>query len=140
MKQPMRISLRAGERIYINGAVLKVDRKVSIELVNDVMFLLEDQVMQVAAATTALRQLYFIVQHMLMNPTDTKEASELFRQHHAALLAVCENQQILEGLGTMDALVAARRYYDALKTIRTLLPIEDEILSCAATNLPVEAA
>ena len=27
MSKPMRISLRAGERIYINGAVLRVDRR-----------------------------------------------------------------------------------------------------------------
>ena len=52
----MKISLRAGERIYINGAVLRVDRKVSVELVNDVMFLLEGQVMQTSDSTTALRQ------------------------------------------------------------------------------------
>ena len=71
----MKISLRAGERIYINGAVLRVDRKVSLELVNDVMFLLEGQVMQASDATTALRQLYFIVQLMLMNPTDIGDAS-----------------------------------------------------------------
>jgi flagellar protein FlbT len=140
MKQPMRISLRAGERIYINGAVLRVDRKVAIELVNDVMFLLESQVMQVAGATTALRQLYFIVQHMLMNPTDIEEASELYGQHHAALLAACENQQILEGLGAMDALVRATRYYEALKRIRALFPIEDAILSGPATDIPFEAA
>ena len=71
----MKISLRAGERVYINGAVLRVDRKVSLELVNDVMFLLEGQVMQASDATTALRQLYFIVQLMLMNPTDVVAAA-----------------------------------------------------------------
>ncbi len=71
----MKVSLRAGELIYVNGAVLRVDRKVAIELVNDVMFLLEGQVMQAADATTALRQLYFIVQLMLMNPTDHQDAS-----------------------------------------------------------------
>jgi flagellar protein FlbT len=136
----MRISLRAGELIYINGAVLRVDRKVAIELVNDVMFLLEGQVMQVADATTALRQLYFIVQHMLMNPTNIQEASELYGQHYAALLAACENQQILEGLGAMDALVGATRYYEALKRIRALFPIEEAILSGPATTLPFEAA
>ena len=44
----MCISLRGGERIYVNGAVLRVDRKVTLELINDVAFLLESQVMQVA--------------------------------------------------------------------------------------------
>ena len=31
----MNISLRKGEKIYINGAIFRVDRKVSIELLND---------------------------------------------------------------------------------------------------------
>ena len=140
MKRSMRISLRAGERIYINGAVLRVDRKVSLELVNDVMFLLQSQVMQASDATTALRQLYFIVQHMLMNPTDTGAAAALYEQHHAALLAVCENKQMLEGLAAIDELVGANRYYEALKRIRALFPVEAAILSGTATAFPFEAA
>src|SRR5262245_8624647 len=140
MKQPMRVSLRAGERIYINGAVVRADRKVSLELVNDVMFLLEGQVMQAADATTALRQLYFIVQLMLMNPTDIQDAAALYRRHHAALLAVCENKEMLDGLAAIDELVRASRYYEALKRIRTLFPVERAILSGAATDFPFEAA
>jgi flagellar protein FlbT len=140
MKRSMRISLRAGERIYINGAVLQVDRKVSIELVNDVMFLLEGQVMQANEATTALRQLYFIVQMMLMNPTDTGDAIALYVQHHAALRAVCESPEMLEGLTATDELVGANRYYEALKRIRALFPVEAAILSGAVTAFPFEAA
>lgn len=136
----MKVSLRAGELIYINGAVLRVDRKVAIELVNDVMFLLEGQVMQAVDATTALRQLYFIVQLMLMNPTDHQDATTVYGQHHAALKAVCENQQMLEGLAAIDDLVGAERYYEALKRIRTLFPVEQAILSGTATDLPFEAA
>jgi flagellar protein FlbT len=132
--------LRAGERVYINGAVLRVDRKVSVELVNDVMFLLEAQVMQAAEATTALRQLYFVVQLMLMNPTDVQDAAALYGQHHAALLAVCESQQMLEGLAAVDDLVGATRYYEALKRIRALFPIEQAILAGTTINTPFEAA
>ena len=136
----MKVSLRAGERIYINGAVLRVDRKVSLELVNDVMFLLEAQVMQASDATTALRQLYFIVQHMLMNPTDTGEAAALYDKHQTALREVCTNEQMLTGLAAIDDLVGANRYYDALKRIRALLPVEQAILSGEATDTPSEAA
>ena len=46
MKNTLKISLKPNEKIYINGAVLKVDRKVSIELLNDVQFLLENHVLQ----------------------------------------------------------------------------------------------
>jgi flagellar protein FlbT len=136
----MKISLRAGELIYVNGAVLRVDRKVSLELVNDVMFLLESQVMQASDATTALRQLYFIVQHMLMNPTDTGTAAALYEQHHTSLQTVCENKQMLEGLAAIDELVGASRYYEALKRIRALFPVEQAILSGTATEVPFEAA
>jgi flagellar biosynthesis repressor protein FlbT len=136
----MKISLRAGERIYINGAVLRVDRKVSVELINDVMFLLEGQVMQASDATTAMRQLYFIVQLMLMNPTDIGAAEALYGEHHAALLAVCENPEILAGLAAIDELVGANRYFDALKRIRALFPVEQAILAGAKTDTPSEAA
>jgi len=136
----MKISLRAGERIYINGAVLRVDRKVSLELVNDVMFLLEGQVMQAADATTAMRQLYFIVQLMLMNPTDVGAAASLYGQHHAALLAVCENREMLDGLAAIDEMVGGNRYFEALKRIRALFPLEQAILAGATTESPFKAA
>jgi flagellar protein FlbT len=45
VKKGLHISLRPGERIYVNGAVLKVDRKVAIEFLNDVTFLLEHHVL-----------------------------------------------------------------------------------------------
>jgi len=48
----MHLSLRAGEKIYLNGAVIKVDRKVSIELLNDVTFLLEAHVLTTNDTTT----------------------------------------------------------------------------------------
>ena len=86
----MHISLRAGEKIYINGAVLCADRKVSLELLNDATFLLEAHVMKVENATTPLRQLYFIVQIMLMNPTDSKAAREMFGNSLGMLLEITE--------------------------------------------------
>jgi flagellar protein FlbT len=136
----MKISLRAGERVYINGAVLRVDRKVSVELVNDVMFLLEGQIMQASDATTALRQLYFIVQLMLMNPTDVHDAMTLYVQHHAALLALCENREMLDGLVAVNEMVDATRYFEALKRIRALFPVEQAILAGPTTDSPIKAA
>ena len=71
----MQISLRAGSKLYLNGAVIKVDRKVNIELMNDVVFLLESHVLQPDEATTPLRQLYFVVQTILMDPAGASEAA-----------------------------------------------------------------
>src|SRR6476620_5897704 len=115
MKKPICISLRAGERIYVNGAVLRADRKVTLELINDVAFLLENQVMQVADATTPMRQLYFVVQLMLMTPHDVEEAKAVYREQRVALPAVTENAEMLSGLDAVEELVEAKRYYDALR-------------------------
>jgi flagellar protein FlbT len=73
----MNITLRAGERLYLNGAVIKLDRKATIELLNDAAFLLENHVIQASDATTPLRQIYFVVQVMLMDPSAARATNEL---------------------------------------------------------------
>ena len=137
MKKPMCISLRGGERIYVNGAVLRVDRKVTLELINDVTFLLESQVMQVADATTPLRQLYFVVQLMLMSPNNIEEAKAVYQQQRSALLAVSENAEMLRGLDAIEELVEAKRFYDALRRIRALFDVEQSILTGVELLQPV---
>jgi flagellar protein FlbT len=140
MKKPICISLRNGERIYVNGAVLRVDRKVTLELINDVTFLLESQVMQVADATTPLRQLYFVIQLMLMSPHDVEEAKAVYRQQRSGLLAATQNAEISDGLDQIEKLVEARRYYEALRKSRALFEIEQLILTGGDLPRPVEVA
>ena len=94
----MHITLRANEKIFINGAVLKVDRKTSIELMNDAVFLLEAHVIHERDATTPLRQLYYIVQLMLMEPGERSENKAMFQQQIAAMQAVYIEPAILDGL------------------------------------------
>lgn len=140
MKKPMCISLRTGEKIYINGAVLRVDRKVTLELVNDVTFLLESQVMQVEDAITPMRQLYFVVQLMLMSPGDLEQAKSVFGHQRCALYAAADNPELLKGLDAVEQLVEAKRYYEALRKIRSLFEVEQSILTSAEMLLPVAVA
>ncbi len=39
MKNTLKLSLKANEKIYVNGAVLRFDRRTSVEFLNDVNFL-----------------------------------------------------------------------------------------------------
>lgn len=78
--KPFCINLKSGERIFINGAVLRVDRKVSIEFLNDVTFLLEAHVMQPEETTTPFRQLYFMIQTMVIDPSNGKHRQALIRR------------------------------------------------------------
>jgi flagellar protein FlbT len=128
----MHITLRANEKIYVNGAVLKVDRKVSFELLNDAVFLLEGHVMHERDASTPMRQLYYIVQLMLMDPGQHAANQAMLLRQTAAMAAVYEDQAILEGLPKVTALSAKGRHFEALKLIRTMLPLEAKILAPAA--------
>lgn len=121
----MHITLRPNEKIYINGAVLRADRKVSLELMNDAVFLLEAHVMLEADATTPLRKLYFIVQLMLMEPAERPSKMVLFQDGALSAAASYDNGALRTGLSVVADLVTRGRHFDALKVIRSMLPIED---------------
>jgi flagellar protein FlbT len=128
MSSTLKLSLRANEKLYINGAVVRADRKVTIELLNDVQFLLESHVIQAEDASTPLKQLYFIVQVMLMNPQGASGALAMFRRSLALLLANFNDAQVLNSLKHIDRLVNEGQIYEALKAIRSLYPLERRIL------------
>lgn len=129
MKSTLRISLKSGERIFINGAVLRVDRKVALEFLNDVTFLLENHVLQPEDASTPLRQLYFIAQMILINPEGRDQSMAMFRKSIIMLLTCFQNEEILAELKRVDAMVATGKAFDALKAIRGLYALEDSILN-----------
>ena len=128
MTNTLKISLKPNEKIYINGAVIRVDRKVTIELMNDVQFLLESHVIQADQASTPLRQLYFILQVMLMNPAAAAEARDMFRRSLPMLLASFEDADICGALKQIDRMVGEDHIYEALKAIRALYPLERRAL------------
>ncbi|MEH3147178.1 MAG: flagellar biosynthesis repressor FlbT [Methylobacterium frigidaeris] len=132
----MNLSLRAGERVFINGAVLRVDRKVTIELMNDATFLLENHVIQPEQATTPLRQLYFAAQTILIEPGRAEQARALYRRLDAALMETFVNAEILRGLRSAAAMIEADRPYEALKVIRGLYPAEAAVLAGGTPAMP----
>jgi flagellar protein FlbT len=132
----LKIHLKANERIFVNGGVLKVDRKVSIELLNDVVFLLESHVIQQEQATTPLRQLYFVVQSMLIDPQTVPLARQIYEQSYKLLLATFKDQDVLEGLVDVQSLVDRGKAFEALKRIRSLFPIEQKLIESGAVADP----
>ncbi|MEJ6782397.1 flagellar biosynthesis repressor FlbT [Aminobacter sp. Piv2-1] len=137
MKNTLKISLKANEKIYVNGAVIRVDRKVSLELLNDVQFLLEGHVLQPEQASTPLRQLYFILQVMLIDPDGAGDAREMFRRSLPLLLATFDDPEILASLKHVDRLVAEDHVYEALRTIRSLYPLEQRVMAGTEAEQPV---
>ena len=128
MKNTLKISWKPNEKIYLNGAVVRVDRKVTLELLNDVQFLLESHVLQIDEASTPLRQLYFILQVLLMNPTGANDACEMFRRSLPLMIASFSDPEISGALKHIDRMVGEGHVYEALKAIRALYPLERQAL------------
>ncbi len=122
----MNITLRAGERLFINGAVIRTDRKATIELLNDATFLLETHVMQASDATTPLRQIYFVIQVMLMDPVTARTTSELAQALIDKALGAFEDETVKAGLRSATELIGRGRYFEAMKTVRALYPLEQK--------------
>jgi flagellar protein FlbT len=128
MTSVMRLTLKAGEKVYINGAVLQSDRKVSLQLLNDATFLLGAHVLQADEAVSPLRQLYFVVQTLLIDPAGEGDVLELFGRMMTSLQETFENEDILQGLKDVGEMIAGGQVYGALKRIRGLYALEDTIL------------
>ena len=120
----MNITLRAGERLYINGAVIRTDRKATIELLNDATFLLETHVMQASDANSPLRQIYFVIQVMLMDPPSAKATGDLARSLIEKAIDAFESPEVKSGLRGITDLINRSRLFEAMKTLRGLYPHE----------------
>jgi flagellar protein FlbT len=136
----MNITLRAGERIYINGAVLRVDRKATLELMNDATFLLETHVIKAEDATTPLRQIYFVVQVMLMDPASARNTAQLAGSLIAKARDAFESAQIRRGLDSIFDLIGRARYFEAMKALRLMYPLEQAEMFPTADGQTFNAA
>jgi len=125
----MHIHLKKDEKIYVNGAVMRIDRKCSLEFLNDVTFLLENHVIQAEAATTPLRQLYFVVQTMLIDPENAPVTAELYWHLSVRMQQTLTDAALLAGLKSVDERVQTKRNFDALKILRGLFDREAALVA-----------
>lgn len=124
----MKIGLKAGERLFINGAVIRAERKTNIELLNDAVFLLEAHVLQPEDANTPLRQLYFILQTMIIDPSSAVAAQDMFHVVLASVKAAFSTEEILKRLDEVEELARSERWFEAMKLVRGLYPIEAQVM------------
>ena len=134
MSKSFKLAVQANQRVFINGAVLRFDRKVALEFLNNATFLLDTYVLQPEQVTSPLRQLYFVIQTMLMDPPNRNNTLSVYSQMLTSMLEAFENPRILHGLKEVDVSVQSERDYDALKLLRQMFELEAQIL--AATGKP----
>ena len=133
----LQFRLKSGERLFVNGAVLRVDRKVAIEFLNDVTFLLDNHVLQIEDAKTPLKQLYFMIQLMLISPAQANEIQPTLDKAMIDIMVAFENEIVLAGLAEVGGLLKSDRFFESLKVLRRLFPLEAKLIGDSIENLPV---
>ncbi|AQX27752.1 MULTISPECIES: flagellar biosynthesis repressor FlbT [unclassified Bartonella] len=140
-KKTIHLTLKPNERIFLNGAVLRVDRKVTFELLNDATFLLEGHVLQVEDTDTPLKQLYFSAQLMLINPSEAEKALTVFVDLLKKLLQTFTDCDLLKGLKECIYLTEQNKIFEVLKVLRSLFQREEQIMgkisSTHSTNMSI---
>jgi flagellar biosynthesis repressor protein FlbT len=129
MSSTLSLLLKAGDRLYLNGAVIRTDRKVRIDILNDATFLLGHHLMQADHADTPLKQLYFAVQSILVEPETAPAARMMALGMLPRLEGAFSNPDILTGLAMIGGDIRKGRPYQALKSLRALFAIEGRILA-----------
>jgi flagellar biosynthesis repressor protein FlbT len=135
----MLIHLKRNERLFINGAVLRLDRRGTIELLNDAQFLLENHIMQAEGATTPMRQLYFVVQTMIMDPVNAHLTNVLFKANALQIELHTNTEGYRHIISTVRELVEHENFFEALKMLRKYFDEEDKLLNRGTSKCNKEA-
>jgi flagellar protein FlbT len=128
---PLRISLKAGERLIIGGAVVKNgDSRSDLIIENDVPILRGKEVMRLEEATSPARRLYFTIQLMYVDPENLIAHHKLYWELVKDLVDASPSMNPF--LREISARILDGEYYQALKVARKLIAYEEELISHVA--------
>jgi flagellar protein FlbT len=128
----LRIALRDGEKVVINGAVIRASGRTDLAIESKVTILRGREIMSPAEATTPARRLYFNTMMAYLNP-------EGIEGHHQQVVAALHSVSRLvpgeEGRAAIARFAeraALADYYRALGDCRTLMRLEHDMLAAVA--------
>jgi flagellar protein FlbT len=127
---PLKIMLKPGEKIILNGAVItNGDRKTEFVVNNDVTLMREKDVMTAEQANSPSKRLYFTIQCMYMRGSlDTsKEYHHLFHTYLSDWLNACPSTiAICMDIGES---VLSEDFWQAMKACKKLMEHEEKVMS-----------
>lgn len=127
------LKLAPRERVLINGAVIENgDRRSRLNIVtpNANILRLRDAI-HPEEANTPVRRVCYIAQLVLSGDADVEEASMQLARGIEQLAQALTDAESQERLAAARTAVEARQIYQALKSLRMLIPLEDRLLANA---------
>jgi flagellar protein FlbT len=133
---PLNLTLKPHEKLIVNGAVVSNNspRAITLAFHNKAHLLQQKDVMLPEEATTPIRQTYFALQCLYLDPDNAEDHRQLFTKFAAELYAATSNAEIHKALNTAVAQAGAGEYYRALVALRTAMPAERRVLNAGAAR------
>lgn len=129
----LKLTLKPGERIAVNGAVIvNGDRRTEFVVENRASVLRERDIMRAEEATTPARRVYLPVMMMALDLVSRKDAFGEFERRLTEFAGAVSDQGALALCLKISAAVANGAYYKALGHCRALIEFETERLSHVA--------
>lgn len=136
---PLKIEVKTGDKIIINGAVLENNGPTAKFLVhNKCLILREKEVMSEESSNTPASRVYFALQCAYIFPAQADEYLKAFSQYAEDFLQACPSSApIMEKVVNE---VSNERLYKGLKAAKALLKHEEEIMALSGTDLRAMSA
>lgn len=126
----LKLSLKPGEKVVVNGAVLQNDdRRTSIVVQNHASILREKDIMLPEQAATPARRIYFAIMMLYLQEGDSERYREEFVQRMSEFINVLSTPEAITTCFSIVEHVHMGAFYKALSQCRSLFPFEEERLS-----------
>jgi flagellar protein FlbT len=131
----LKLNLKPGEKIVINGAVIvNGDRKAFLAVKNFANILRETDVMQEEEANTPTKRAYFAAQLMLLDPEHRADYESAFRRYMQDIIGVFSNAEILDTLNQALTYFDEGDYYKILAALRKVIKYESVLFDSIQTR------
>ena len=138
---PLKLSLKPGEKLVINGAVLTNGEKRACLIVqNKACLLREKDIMQPEEATTPARRIYLPIMMLYLDPDGRSHYYDEFALRMTEFMGAIKNHDALAACVEISREVMSGSYYRALMQCRKLFEFERERLSYDPQSVPKHAA
>lgn len=127
------LKLGPGERFIVNGVVMENGSRrarLNILTADSNVLRLRDAI-HPEEANTPVRRVCYIAQLVLSGDADVEEASMQLARGIEQLAQALTDAESQERLAAARTAVEARQIYQALKSLRMLIPLEDRLLANA---------
>jgi len=126
----LKLTLKPKERFVINGAVVvNGERRSHLLIQNNVSILREKDVMQESEANTPVRRIYFAVQMLYLDDSNSSAYYQLFERRLEEFLGAIKDREARAQCANILSDVENGNYYRALSTCKKLFPFEEARLN-----------